>query len=178
MSVPAPEFSRTIRIDAALKHSGPAKIVANAMECADLARRFGLLAIDRLEADYELGEDNGRIFLTGTLRAHVDQKCIATGEPVPEHIDTLFRLLCLADTDDSQEEETELDEEDCDTVFYAADTLDVGEAVAQTLALSLAPYPRSPDADAFLRANGVISEDEVGGPLAGLKALLQDKNQR
>ena len=45
-------------------------------------------------------------------------------------------------------------------------------AVAETLALSLDPFPRAPDADAVLRAAGVLSEDEaVTGPFAALKGL-------
>ena len=51
---------------------------------------------------------------------------------------------------------------------------DLGEAVAQSFALLLDPFPRSPNADAVLKAAGVKEEGEVGpfGALAALKDKL------
>ena len=78
------------------------------------------------------------------------------------------------------EDEFELSEDECDTVFYTGGTIDLGEAAAETLALGLDPYPRSPNAAAALREAGVISEDEAkaqaeaSGPFGGL-AALRDK---
>jgi hypothetical protein len=40
-------------------------------------------------------------------------------------------------------------------MFYDGAMIDVGEAVAQTLALNLDPYPRAPDAGDALREAGV-----------------------
>ena len=48
--------------------------------------------------------------------------------------------------------------------------IDLGEAAAQTLALALDPYPRSPGAAAALKEAGVIGEGEAG-PFGGLAAL-------
>jgi hypothetical protein len=55
--------------------------------------------------------------------------------------------------------------------------VDLGDAVAETLSLSLDPYPRAPQAEAVLREAGVKSEEEVApaSPLAGLKDLLEGK---
>jgi hypothetical protein len=62
-----------------------------------------------------------------------------------------------------------------DVVFYDQAAIDVGEAVAETLALSLDPWPRSPDAEAILREAGVKREgEEEKGPFAAL-ASLKDK---
>ena len=71
-------------------------------------------------------------------------------------------------------EEVELGETDMDVIFYDGASVDLGEAVAETLALSLDPYPRSPDADATLRKAGVKTEAEAGpfGALAALKEKL------
>ncbi len=46
------------------------------------------------------------------------------------------------------------------------------------MALSLDPFPRSPNAAATLKEAGVISEDEAGplGALSGLKAMLEGKS--
>jgi hypothetical protein len=48
--------------------------------------------------------------------------------------------------------------------------IDIGEAVAQSLSLALDPYPRVADADARLKALGVMSEEDAG-PFAALAAL-------
>jgi hypothetical protein len=57
-------------------------------------------------------------------------------------------------------------------------SIDLGEAVAETMALALDPYPRAPGAEAALRAAGVLTEDEArpAGKLAGLKDLLDREN--
>ena len=70
----------------------------------------------------------------------------------------------------SHDEEVELGESDCDVVFYDGGTIDLGAAIADTLALSLDPYPRSAGADAALKEAGVISEEEAG-PFAALAQL-------
>ena len=59
-------------------------------------------------------------------------------------------------------DEIELSEDDCDTVFYTGGAIDLGEAAAETLALALDPFPRSPGAAAALREAG------VGGVQSGL----------
>ncbi|NWN13490.1 hypothetical protein GY655_27460, partial [Escherichia coli] len=62
-------------------------------------------------------------------------------------------------------------------VFYSGGAIDLGEAAAETLALALDPYPRSPAAEAALRDAGVISEEEAtrlaeeSGPFGGLAGL-------
>ncbi|MFP5433874.1 MAG: DUF177 domain-containing protein, partial [Alphaproteobacteria bacterium] len=136
-----------------------------------LMRRFGLIALDRLEADYGLSEDNGAIVARGRIRATLSQPCVATGLPVPEQIDSDFLLRFIVEgTDVIDSDELELDVEDCDTIGYDGQIIDMGEAVAETMALVMAPYPRSPDADAYLKEVGVLNEDQTG-PFAALLAL-------
>ncbi|MDI1296058.1 MAG: DUF177 domain-containing protein, partial [bacterium] len=146
--LPTPEFSRPVRVDQVSKLAGTVTIVADAAERAGLMRRFGLLALDRLEADYLLAEENGVLFARGRARATLAQPCVASGMPVPESIDTDFVLRFLAGEEGLPDgEEMELDVEDCDTIGYSGNIIDMGEAVAETVALAMAPYPRSPDAD-------------------------------
>ena len=90
---------------------------------------------------------------------------------MPAEIDEPFSLKFVPEAEGAGEE-LELDAEDFDTIDYAGSAIDLGEAVAETLALSLNPFPRSPDADAVLKEAGVLSEDEVvTGPFAALKGL-------
>ena len=62
-----------------------------------------------------------------------------------------------------------------DVVFYDGAAIDLGEAVAETLVLSLDPYPRAPGAGETLKAAGVKSEEEAGpfGALVGLRDKLK-----
>ena len=62
---------------------------------------------------------------------------------------------CPSPPADAPDEEIELGEADCDVVFYDGATIDLGGAIADTLALSLDPYPRSAGADAALKEAGV-----------------------
>ena len=68
------------------------------------------------------------------------------------------------------EDEIEIDADGIDIVTYADERIDIGEAVAETLALAVNPFPRAPHADTVLRAAGVLSEDQAG-PFAALAAL-------
>jgi uncharacterized metal-binding protein YceD (DUF177 family) len=174
-AAPAPEFSRPVRLDQAHGNAAGKTIAADAAERAALVRRFRLSSLDALEADYRLAEEDGVPVARGQLRATLAQPCVATGEPVAEVIDTPFAIRFLRESDaPADEEEMELDEEDCDSMFFTGEAIDMGEAVAQTLSLSLTPFPRSPDADAYLRAAGVLSEEQAS-PFA---ALLEMKGKK
>lgn len=168
-----PEFSIIVRFDAIGRMSWPAHVTADADARAKLARRFGFSALETLEADYSLTRDGTTIVATGTIRARLAQPCIATGEPVPETVREDFAIRFVpegkADATDTADE-IELDADECDTLPYRDERIDMGEAIAETLALSVNPYPRSPGADAYLREAGVLSEEQAG-PFAALAAL-------
>ena len=166
-----PEFSRPVRIDSLGEGGWTIGVEADTAERAALAKRFGLLALDRLTAVAELRREADIAFAEGRIKAAVVQACVASGEPVPAEIDEPFSLKFVPEAEGAGEE-LELDAEDFDTIDYAGSAIDLGEAVAETLALSLNPFPRSPDADAVLKEAGVLSEDEVvTGPFAALKGL-------
>jgi uncharacterized metal-binding protein YceD (DUF177 family) len=169
--LPLPEFSRSVRLDEVGRYAQSTAISASEEERAALARRFRLLALDRLEADYALSQEGAAIVARGRVRATMVQACVATGLPVPESIDTDFVLRFIREDDVlADSEELEIDAEECDTIGYSGNVIDLGEAVAETMALAMTPYPRSPDADAYLKEAGVVSEDQAG-PFAALLAL-------
>ncbi len=175
---PLPEFSRTVRIDTLGTAPRSLSIGAKEEERQALAKRFGLASIEKVEAEAELRRSGEEIRAAGTLRAAVTQNCVATGAPVPETVEESFEILFRPQpVSTGGEEEIELSEGELDVVFYEGASVDLGEAVAETLSLALDPYPRSPEADAALREAGVKSEDEVepAGPLAGLRDLLSGK---
>jgi uncharacterized metal-binding protein YceD (DUF177 family) len=172
---PAPEFSRPIRLDQIGPATQSLDLAADEAERLALARRFGLRAIDSLEAQYSLDADGDGWLAKGTLQAKVVQACVATGQDVPEAIDTPFAIRFLREAEPAAEE-IELSEDECDVMTIEGDRIDMGEAVAQTLVLNLTPYPRAPDADEYLRKMGVKTEEEAG-PLGALRALLDKSNK-
>lgn len=167
------EFSRPVRIDTLGAGPRTTTIEADPAERAALARRFGLIGIERLEATAELQLAGGTIRVAGRLNAEVTQACVASGEPVPARVEEPFALRFVHD-DGGSGEEIELEEGDLDVIGYAGSSVDLGEAVAQTLALALDPFPRASNADKALREAGVIDEAAAGpfGVLAALKDRL------
>ena len=168
-----PEFSRPVRIDTIGEGGRTIAVEADEVERAALAVRFGLLALDRLAAEIGLRREGDTIFAQGRIEAAVVQSCVASGTAVPAKLDEAFALRLLPEGDDAAEE-IELDADEVDTVSYSGGAVALGEMTAETLALSLEPFPRAPDADAVLKAAGVLSEDEAreaNGPFAALKGL-------
>lgn len=177
MNGAAPEFSRIVRMDEIGRLQWPAHIDATPAECDALARRFGFASLDRLAADYSLTREGRTVVATGTIRAALSQPCIATGEPVAETVDEDFAIRFVpeeAQHAPAPGEEIELDAGDCDIVAYTDERIDIGDAIAETLALAVNPYPRGPGADDFLRAAGVLREEDAG-PFAALAALKPKK---
>lgn len=170
-----PEFSRIVRLDAIGRIQWPAHVEADALEREALARRFGFAALDTLAADYSLTREGRAVIAAGSIEARLSQPCIATGEPVEEQVRDDFTIRFVPEEEEAaagQGEELELDASECDTVPYRDGRIDMGEAIAETLALSVNPYPRSSGAETYLRAAGVLSEEQAG-PFASLAALKE-----
>ncbi len=170
-----PEFSRRVGVDQIGAGGHKTGIAADGAECAALARRFGWTRIEGLTANANLLARAGGVDALGTLNASIERACVASGEPVHESVEEAFAIhFVRADEDAVAGEEIELDEDELDVVEFDGAAIDIGEAVAQTLALSVDPFPRSPAAEAKLRAAGVFVEGEVGSAaFAGLKGMLK-----
>lgn len=169
-----PEFSRPVRIDTIGEGSRSIAIEADEAERAALATRFGLIALDSLSADAVLRREGDAILAEGRMRAVATQACVASGAPVPAKVDEGFNLRFVPESE-ADADEIELAPEDWDTIDYSGGAIDLGEAVAETLALGLDPFPRAPEADAILKEAGVLSEDEAAeasSPFAALKGKL------
>lgn len=143
---------------------------ADEAERAAIAERLGLHSLSRFTAHAILARDGERVRASGRIKAQLEQACVATGDPVAASVDEPFDLLFLPEPGAGPDEEIELSEEDCDTVFHDGGAIDLGSALADTLALGLDPYPRSAGAEESLREAGVLSEEQAG-PFAALAAL-------
>lgn len=169
-----PEFSYIVRRDSIGRTDWPVEIRAGADERSALARRFGFSALEDLTARFTVETDGTALVAKGRIQARLAQPCIATGEPVPEDIAEDFTIRFVPEEEeilpDDPLAEIELDAQECDTLTYRDGRIDMGEAIAETLALAVDPYPRGPGAEQALRDAGVLSEEQAG-PFAALAAL-------
>ena len=158
-------LSTVIDVDS-LPFSGPqiCKIDCDESECAALAARYGFAAVARLSARLKVKRAGpGHWNVTGKLQAEVTQLCGVTGEPVPESVDfTIEERYCRA-----CEEGTDIDVSLDGFEPLVDGAIDLGEVVAQTLAISVNPWPRSVDAPHSF----AVGESEKEHPFAGLAAL-------
>jgi len=175
--VTANEFSHVIKISEVGNHSRNLRLSADKAARSGLMARFDLAALEGLEAEISLKHEGDAVIATGRFTASLAQFCIATHDPVPAKLDEVIHIQFIAEPTLNGEVELELAPEDCDTMFHDGQTIDLGEAVAQSLGLALNPYPRSTEAEKILKAAGVKSEEDVApvGALAGLKDLLAKK---
>jgi uncharacterized metal-binding protein YceD (DUF177 family) len=148
-------------------------LVADESERQAIAERLGLNALERFEAHAILSRKGEMIRAEGRLQATLEQSCVVTSDPVASHIDEPFDLMFTPAPGSGEPEEVELGETDCDVVFYDGAAIDLGSAIADTLALSIHPYPRSAGADATLKEAGVMSEAEAS-PFAALAKLRKN----
>lgn len=153
------EFPRPFAVDALPAGGRAFAIAASAAECAAVARRLGLEALHRLDADGSVTPAGaGNIRLAGMLRALVVQTCVVTLEPFEAVIEAPFETIYsrAAGAGAGAGADDEDDGADDDgwagspaEHFYeplTGDVIDLGEAVTQQLALELDPYPRKPGA--------------------------------
>lgn len=163
-------FAHRLRLDS-IADGQRLDLVADEAERKAIAERLRLLSLDRLEAHVVLDRDGPQVHARGRIKAALEQSCIASGEPVASHVDEPFDIAFTpAPVEGRPDEEIELGAEDCDVVFYDGQAIDLGEAIADTLALAMQPYPRSPSAEEALKEAGVMTEAEAG-PFAALAKL-------
>ena len=177
-----PEFERRVPLTTVGTEPYRMAVEADDAERAALAKRFVLVAIDRLSATLELVAVRSTVEAHGHLSAAVVQSCVVTGEPVPAVIDQRFalRFVDQATFDAASlgpDSEVELSDDDCDTVAHDGIALDVGEAVAQTLGLALNPFPRC-DTDGDGEAERVWRTGDEPKPFAALEQLLGKHDSR
>ena len=165
----APEFSRSFDVRQA--EGKAVTLTASEAERAALAARFGIVAIDRLEAEVLLSRSGEVVSAEGRLRAAIVQSCAISAEDFPVTIDEplAFRFV-PASGDHRPDEELELDAADLDEIEYAGTQFDLGEAVAQSVALAIDPFATGPQADEARR----LLDQGSASPFAALAKLKKD----
>ena len=144
------EFSRLIRGDDIGKTEHEIELTATPEERVALARRLSLVSLDRLSAEARTKRigSGDEVCLVVQFRADVVQSCVITLDPFPAHIEESFELILLPEGEVARETKEVVVAHDGDEPpepFHEG-AFDVGEAVAEHLALALDPYPRKPGA--------------------------------
>lgn len=167
-----PEFNRVVDTRSIGNH--PVHLEANEAERAALAVRFGIVAINRLTAEVALEPAKGTIEATGQLTAEIVQSCAVSAEDIPVSIAEPLNLRFVPERGAGRpNEEVELEADDLDEIEYHGTQFDLGEAVAQSLALAIDPFLEGPGADDFRRTSGLFGED-TANPFAVLAKLKKD----
>ena len=163
------EFSRPLPLSAVPREGRRESLAATPAERAALAARLAIPAVERLEAALELrAEADGTVRVRGRLRAGVVQSCVVSLEPVAEEIDEAVDWRVPPPGLSAEDAFGEVEAEGPEDVEAEGDVLDLGEALAQQLALALDPYPRAPGAELDPRAGGEGPRGAFG-VLAGLR---------
>lgn len=162
------EFSRPLVLDLVPREGRREALSATDAERRALAGRLGIPAVEQLEAELVVRPDAaGGILVEGRLRAAVVQNCVVTLEPVPERIDEAVDWRVPPPGMTAEEAFGEVEADGPEDVEAENGVLDLGEALAQQLALALDPYPRAPGAELDPRVAG----DGQGGAFGALGKL-------
>lgn len=150
------------------------RLEATAEECAALAKRFDIVAIHAFEASVEMEKDGAAVDARGRLSARLVQSCAVSGEDLDVTLDEPVTLRFVPPAPPHRpDEEVELEAEDCDEIEFDGTQFDLGEALAQSLALAIDPFLTGPGADEARRKAGIVDEG-ASGPFAALKGLKLD----
>ena len=181
------ELERIVDLDRLGRSGSALEIVASEGECAALSKRFGFLGLSgfsaRVTVDAQIG---GQVVVEGRLKGKILQACILTLEPVTQLLDEAFRIVFrkdLAEELDPESGEAVLNAQADAPEPLAGNMLDVGEIVAEQIALMADPYPRKPG----VKLEDVLPKPGTGArrgapgqqrhPFAGL-AALRDRPRR
>ena len=164
-----PEFSRLV--DARQLPGKRLWLSANEAERAALAQRFGLESIARLEAEVALEPDDGAVIAQGHVEADVVQTCAVSGDPFPARLtEPVLLRFVPGPVTELPEVEIEIAADECDEIPFEGTKFDLGEAIAQSLALAIDPYATGPNAEQVRQEAG-LGDEAATGPFAALAAL-------
>ena len=130
------EFSRPLQVDRVPALGSHERIAAYEKECASLAKRLGLPKLHSLSGFLKaVPWRGGGLKITGTLKAEVDQVSVISLETFTSTVEYPIERYFL-----SPRTGTPTPEEEVDMIEHGI--VDLGEILAETMALELDPYPR------------------------------------
>ena len=137
-----PELHRPLAVERIAAAGTDIEIEATPAECAALAARLRLPALNTLVCQFHLRRAGSVIEGQGRLLADVVQTCVVSLEEFDARVAERFVVHWVP----AGQESDDMDPETPDEIGYQDDTIDLGEAAAQQLILALDPYPHAPGA--------------------------------
>lgn len=180
--VPGKEFSHVVEVDRIGPQGLQMQLEAGQAARTALARRLRILGIQSLKADVNLVPEAlaGHYRLTGRISAEVEQACVVSLEPVSQQINEVFLRRFGPET----AAEIEIGDDEAEWLDPDADDppdpvigglIDIGEVVAEELALALDPYPRKQGAEVPDSYREGAEEGAKISPFAALAKLKATK---
>jgi uncharacterized metal-binding protein YceD (DUF177 family) len=134
---PRVEFPRPLLVARVPKLGSYEKLKADAKECERLAKRFGVPAIHDVKAELKVRPWRGGGFkVEGKAVVDLEQTSVISLEDFRQSLEFEVERYFLPYVGEPDEEL------DIDTIDNGE--IDLGEVVAETIALELDPYPRKP----------------------------------
>ena len=169
------EFSRPIDLDEIEKNGLQRGIIAKAQECAALAQRFDILGLEDLRATLDIRklDDGETVTVTGYMTAKVTQTCTVSLDPFVADVSVELDQVLVRAGAAVTEADVDPDEEGYYDEQIEGNVIDLGEMVAQCLALELDPYPRKPGIE-YMPEVKRSQDSGTESPFAGLAQLKRD----
>jgi len=154
-----PEYSVPVRIDSLGKAPATFALAAAEGQRVALARRFGLMEIVSLTGQLLVTRSGHAGLVEGQWAAAVVQSCIVSASPVPAEVGG--PLVLRFEPAPEVGGEVELEAEALDVLHFEDGCIDLGEVLAQSLLLSLDPFPRAGEAELAEARKHLLTEDEA-----------------
>ena len=147
----SPEMSRIVQLDELGGDELLIDLNPTAQELRALGLRLGVEALEHLEGQVSLKfVDDDDVLLHARFNARVKQTCSVTLKPLENDISCDFTSTYSKEPDPNwghdEEEFADIDEDIEPAEEIVDGKIDVGEAVAEQLALEIDPFPRVKDA--------------------------------
>jgi uncharacterized metal-binding protein YceD (DUF177 family) len=131
------EFPRPLLVARVAKLGSHEKLKADAKECERMAKRLGVTAIYELKAELKVRPWRGGGFkVAGTATVDLEQTSVISLEDFRQTVEFEVERYFLPHVGEPDEE--------LDIDIIDNGEIDLGEVVAETIALELDPYPRKP----------------------------------
>jgi len=170
-----PLLDASVRIDNLPADGRNIDVVATAEQRRAIAEQLGISAVDRLEARLNVTRFRGGLRAHGRLEAVTEQPCVVTFVPVKqimdEQIDRIFLPAAEQPQASAGHPEVFVDLEGDDPPdYFEGHEVDLSEAIIETVALALDPYPRAEGAS--LDTLDLPKVEDEASPFASLKSLF------
>jgi uncharacterized metal-binding protein YceD (DUF177 family) len=170
-----PLLDAAIRIDHVPPEGREIEVKADAGQRAAIAERLEISAVDRLEARLRLTRFRGGLRVEGHLQAVTVQPCVVTFAPVAQQIDEPVDRIFLPASERPKagaahpEMFVDLEADELPDYFEGHE-VDLTDALIETVALALDPYPR---AEGVSLDDVELPEDKPDeSPFGALRSLI------